>query len=149
VDSLYETFGNELFHKVFPDVWVLDNGTEFSDPAAIEKYGIRVFYCDPSSPFQKGSCENTHEHIRRVLPKGTSFDELDQEFFDFLFSNINAITRKKLNDHSAYDVFSSLYSADMNIEKLLHIRFIRPEKVELKPSLVKKFYQSHSAHTSL
>ncbi|MBR6835257.1 MAG: IS30 family transposase [Oscillospiraceae bacterium] len=149
VDSLYETFGNELFHKVFPDVWVLDNGTEFSDPAAIEKYGIRVFYCDPSSPFQKGSCENTHEHIRRVLPKGTSFDELDQEFFDFLFSNINAITRKKLNDHSAYDVFSSLYSADMNIEKLLHIRFINPEKVELKPSLVKKFYQSHSAHTPL
>lgn len=143
VDSLFDTFGYELFHKVFPGVWVLDNGSEFSDPEAIEKYGIRVFYCDPSAPYEKGTCENTHSLIRRVLPKGTSFDSLDQDFLNFLFSHINGLARKKLNDHSAYDVFSSLYSADLNIEELLHIRFINPEEVELKPSLIKKFYDSH------
>ena len=143
VDSLYETLGYELFHKVFPDVWVLDNGSEFSDPEAIEKYGIRVFYCNPSAPFEKGTCENTHSLIRRVLPTGSSFDFLDQEFLDLLFSHMNGLARKKLNDHSAYDVFSSLYSADLNIEELLHIRFINPEEVELKPSLLKKYYDSH------
>ena len=140
VDHLYESFGDELFHKVFPEVWLLDNGTEFSDPAAIEKYGIRVFYCDPSSPGQKGTCEVNHENIRRILPKGTSFDPFDQGFMDFMFSHINGLARKKLNEHSAFDAFSSLYAADLNIENMLHIRFIHPEKVELKPSLVKRYY---------
>ena len=142
VDNLYQKLGDEAFHKVFPDVWLLDNGSEFSNPAAIEKYGIRVFYCDPGSPFQKGACENTHEHIRRVLPKGTSFDDLDQGFFDFLFSNINAIARKKLNDHSAYDLFSSMYAADTDIVSKLNIQYIDPKLIELQPSLIKKYYAS-------
>ena len=142
VDNLYQKLGDEAFHKVFPDVWLLDNGSEFSNPAAIEKYGIRVFYCDPGSPFQKGACENTHEHIRRVLPIGTSFDDLDQGFFDFLFSNINAIARKKLNDHSAYDLFSSMYAADTDIVSKLNIQYIDPKLIELQPSLIKKYYAS-------
>ena len=33
VNQLYETLGFEMFHKVFPSVWLLDNGSEFSDPA--------------------------------------------------------------------------------------------------------------------
>ncbi len=144
VDGLYEKLGDAAFHKIFPDIWLLDNGSEFSNPSAIEKYGIRVFYCDPSCPYEKGSCENTHELIRRVLPKGTSFDELDQDFFDLLFSNMNAMVRKKLNDHSAYDLFSSLYAADLDISALLNIQYIDPEHVELKPTLVKKFYASKS-----
>ena len=146
VKSLYDSFRDELFHKLFPDVWVLDNGSEFSDPTQIEKYGIRVFYYYPSAPYQKGSCENTHSLIRRVLPKGTSFNDLDQGFFDLLFSNINGLTRKKkLNNHSAYDVFSSLYSADLDIEALLHIRYIDPKDVHLKPSLLRSYYESLSA----
>lgn len=48
VNQLYETLGFEMFHKVFPSVWLFDNGSEFSDPTEIEKYGIHVFYCDPS-----------------------------------------------------------------------------------------------------
>jgi len=37
-----------------------------------------VYYCNPSSPFQKPTVENNHEFIRRVLPKGSSFDDLTQ-----------------------------------------------------------------------
>lgn len=48
-------------------VWLLDNGSEFSNPSEIEKYGIHVFYCDPSAPYQKGCCEVTHKYVRRVL----------------------------------------------------------------------------------
>ena len=148
VDVLYETLGYEAFHKVIPPVWLLDNGTEFSNPREIEKYGIKVFYCEPGRPDQKGACENTHSHIRRVLPKGTAFDNFDQGFFDFLFSNINAITRKKLNDHSSYDVFSSMYGNDLDIEKIFHIRRIDPGTVELKPSLVKTYYDSHPSEST-
>lgn len=148
VDTLYETLGYEVFHKVMPHVWLLDNGTEFSNPMEIEKYGIRVFYCDPGRPDQKGACENTHSHIRRVLPKGTSFDNLDQGFFDFLFSNINAIARKKLNNHSAYDVFSSMYGDDLDIEKIFRIYWIDPKDVELNRSLVKTYYDSHPTESA-
>jgi IS30 family transposase len=52
-------------------------------PKAIEFdcNGIRrtnMFYCDSSAPNQKGSCEVNHEFIRRILPKGSSFDNLTQ-----------------------------------------------------------------------
>ena len=143
VNRLHEDFGDDLFRKVFPPVWLLDNGAEFSNPSEIEKFGVRVFYCDPSSPYQKGTCENTHTHIRRILPKGTSFDSLDQGFVNCMFSHINALVRKKLNNHSAFDVFSSLYSADLDIRLKLHISRVEPADVELKQSLVRKYYDSH------
>lgn len=134
VNQLYESLGYELFHKVFPSVWLLDNGSEFSDPAEIEKYGIRVFYCDPSSPYQKGCCEVTHEFVRRVLPKGTSFQGLEQDFIDFMFSHINSTYRKKLNDHSPFDAFSSVLGSGI-LEKHFNITRIDPQSVHLKPSL--------------
>lgn len=134
VNHLYESLGYELFHKVFPSVWLLDNGSEFSDPAEIEKYGIRVFYCDPSSPYQKGCCEVTHEYVRRVLPKGSSFQDLDQDFIDFMYSHINSTCRKKLNDHSPFDAFSSVLGDDV-LEKYFNITRIDPQSVHLKPSL--------------
>ena len=46
--------------------------------------------------------------IRRVLPKGTSFDELDQDDINLMMSNINSYNRKKLNNQSAHQLFSFL-----------------------------------------
>ena len=74
-NQLYELLGKEIFKKLFP-VILTDNGSEFSNPKAIEfaPDGTRrtsVFYCDPSAPYQKGSIEVNHELIRRILPKGT------------------------------------------------------------------------------
>ena len=128
-----------MFHKVFPSIWLLDNGSEFSNPMAIEKYGIKVFYCNPSSPYQKGFCENNHEHIRKVLPKGTSFDDLDQEFFDLLFSHINSLVRKKLNDQTPFDLFSLILKDNSILSSAFNIEKIAADKVELKPSLLQKY----------
>jgi len=36
----------------------------------------KISYCDPSSPYQKGSIEINHELVRRIFTKGSSFDEL-------------------------------------------------------------------------
>ena len=43
---------------------------------------------------QKGGIEVTHEFIRRVLPKGTPFDELHQSDIDLMVNHINSYTRK-------------------------------------------------------
>ena len=66
VNHLYESLGAELFQKVMPAVWLLDNGSEFSNPSEIEKFGVYVFYCDPGAPYQKPNCENTHSVFRRI-----------------------------------------------------------------------------------
>ena len=66
VNALYEQLGCDDFHKVFPPVWLLDSGSEFSHPKEIEKCGILVFCCDTSAPYQKGACENTYANLRRI-----------------------------------------------------------------------------------
>lgn len=96
-DDLYMKLQPDLFVQLCP-VLLGDNGSEFSNPKAIEydKQGNRrtsVFYCDPSSPYQKGAVENNHEFIRRILPKGTSFDTLTQEDINLMMHHINSYSR--------------------------------------------------------
>ena len=86
-NAMDKILGPELFEKLFP-VILTDNGSEFSNPRAIEYretaprgysyHRTNVFYCDAGSPYQKGAIEVNHELIRRILPKGTSFDHLTQ-----------------------------------------------------------------------
>ena len=78
-DSLRKLLGKDMFARLFP-VLLTDNGSEFSDPLQIETDSdsglqlCRLFYCDPRQSQQKGSCENNHEFIRRVIPKGKSMN---------------------------------------------------------------------------
>ena len=83
-DGLERLLGLEVFRSVFP-VLLTDNGTEFSNPGAIERsvdgdsVRTRVFYCDPYAAWQKPNLKNNHRNLRRILPKGESMDFLTQE----------------------------------------------------------------------
>ena len=137
-NALYDKMGRETFMKLFP-VILTDRGSEFTDPAAIEfdKDGNRrtyVFYCDPQRSSQKGSIEVTHEFIRRILPKGTSFKDLTQNQVDLMMSHINSYSRKKLNDRSAYQLFSFFYGKD-TLDNL-SIQSIDANEITLKPELL-------------
>ena len=131
----------DKFKELFPLI-LTDNGSEFSNPIEIEfdmKTGelrTQIFYCHPSSPFEKGSCEVNHELLRRILPKGTSFDNLTQEDINLIMSHINSYKRKKLNNESPHSVFSKLYGED-TINKLGIIE-IEPNEVSLSQKLIKK-----------
>ena len=74
--------------------------------------------------------------IRRVLPKGTSFDELVQDDIDLMMSHINSYNRKKLNNQSAHQLFSFLNSEEI-LEKL-SIKPIPANEINLTPLLLKK-----------
>jgi IS30 family transposase len=76
-----------------------------------------------------------HEQIRRVLPKGTPFFRLDQEKINLMMDNINSYKRKKLGNSTPYEIFEKMYGQE--IIKKLGINFIEPDKVILKPSLIK------------
>ena len=110
VNRLYELLGHEVFMALFP-VILTDRGSKFTDPFSIEfnadgKRRTHVFYCDPQRSDQKGGIEVTHEMIRRVLPKKTSFDDLIQDDVSLMMCHINSYKRKKLGNRSAYQLFS-------------------------------------------
>lgn len=140
-NHIQNIIGIDKFKELFP-VILTDNGSEFSNPTEIEfdmetgEQRTKIFYCHPSSPEEKGSCEVNHELIRRVLPKGTSFDNLKQEDINLLMSNINSYNRKKLNYKSPYFMFSSIYGKD-TLDKLSIVK-IEPNNVNLSQSLLKK-----------
>ena len=136
--------GGKMFNHLFP-VIVTDNGSEFSNPKMIEYrtypvegYGLRrtkIYYCDAGCPYQKGAIEVNHELIRRVLPKGTSFDNLTQKDVTRMMDHINSYKRKKLNDRSPYETFSFHYGEE--VLKLLGCTPVAAEDILLKPALLK------------
>ena len=138
-DHLYELLGFDNFTKLFP-ICLADNGTEFSDPFGIEvdSDGVirsRVFYCDPSSPGQKGACENNHEFIRRIIPKSTDLGQYAQSEIDLMMDHINSYGRPELGDKSPYEMFEFYYGKE--ILDLLGIHKIPANEIILKPELLK------------
>lgn len=139
-DQLYRLLGHDTFTSLF-QVILTDRGSEFTNPLAIEfnennERRTHVFYCNPQRSDQKGGCEVTHEMIRRVLPKGTSFDGLAQDDITLMMSHINSYNRKKLNNQSAHQLFSFLNSEEI-LEKL-NIKLIPANEINLTPLLLKK-----------
>ena len=105
IDMLYKELGREQFCKMF-QVILTDRGSEFTDPESIEfdENGNRrtyVFYCDPQRSDQKGSIEVTHEFIRRILPKKTSFKDLTQEKVHLMVNHTKTRTVEIRNQYNA------------------------------------------------
>ncbi|EDK34289.1 Predicted transposase [Clostridium kluyveri DSM 555] len=140
-NQLDSTLGKDLFSKLFP-VILTDNGSEFSNPKSIEYSNTfpllrtHVFYCDAGSPYQKGAIEVNYELIRRVLLKGTSFNQLKQDDINLMMNHINSYKRKKLNNRSPYETFSFYHGKEV-LHKL-GCAPVAPSDIMLKPALLKK-----------
>lgn len=139
-NDLQKILGIDKFKELFVII-LTDNGSEFSNPTEIEfdivngEQRTKIFYCHPSSPFEKGSCEVNHELLRRILPKGTSFDDLAQDDINLIMSHINSYKRKKLNNVSPYTMFSTIYGKD-SLDKL-GIQEIEPNQVSLSKNILR------------
>lgn len=138
-NDLYDRLGKKLYMKLFP-VLLADNGTEFSNPEAIE-YGpngeqrSRVFYCNPSAPHEKGACENNHEFIRRVIPKGEDIGQYSQEQINLMMNHINSYSRSELGNKPPYAMLSFYYGK--SVLKVFGFEAVKPNDIVLKPSLLK------------
>lgn len=138
-NRLYLELRSDIYMNIF-QVLLADNGSEFSNPSAIEfdKQGnrrSRMFYCDPSAPYQKGHCENNHEIIRRIIPKGIDLDQYSQKQIDLMMSHINSYARKNLGNKSPYDVFAFQYGE--KILKQFNLEKIPADEIILSPKLFK------------
>ena len=141
LNTICESIGIKRFQKLF-GVILTDRGSEFSNPSAIEvdsegRQRTKLFYCNANAPYEKPNCENNHEMIRRVIPKGTDLGKYSQEQIDLMMCHINSYARKNLGNKSPYDVFAFQYGEE--ILKLFNLKKIPPDEITLTSKLFKQF----------
>ena len=118
-----------------------DRGSEFTNPSALEtapdgRQRTKIFYCDPQASWQKPNVELNHQFIRRILPKGRSFDHLEQKDIYLMMDHINSYGREKLNYRSSAAAMSSLFGKE--VLELLNVRVIPANEIVLHQKLLKK-----------
>lgn len=103
LDMLEKAIRKPLFQRMFGLI-LTDNGTEFSDTAALERSALhgtaraKAYYCDVRQSQQKGSCERNHVELRKLLPKGrgVSFDDLEARDLAVAMGQMNSEPRPSL-----------------------------------------------------
>lgn len=83
-----------------------DRGSEFADwPDLQAELGARTRFCDPQSPWHKGSIENTNKRLRRWFCRDTDPETFNQDDLRRLCARLNTTPRKCLGYRTPADVF--------------------------------------------
>ena len=81
-----------------------DRGSELADyDRFCMATDMEVYFCDPSSPWQRGSNENTNGLLRQYFPKGTRLDVYSQEQLNEIAMELNTRPRKTLDYRTPLD----------------------------------------------
>jgi len=86
-----------------------DQGKEMSRHKELAaQTGVKVYFCDPHSPWQRGTCENTNGLLRQYFPKGTDLSVHSQDDLDGIADSLNARPRARHGFNSPLAVFAHL-----------------------------------------
>ena len=88
-----------------------DQGVEMARHREITvETGLPVYFCDPASPWQRGSNENTNGLLRQYFPKSTSLAKYTAEDLDFAAAELNGRPRKTLGWRTPAEALAALLS---------------------------------------
>lgn len=106
LSQLFRGLPKELAKSV-----TFDNGTEFAQHYRLNQLGLKTYFCDVRSPWQKGGIENAIGRLRRALPRKTDLSKLTKQDIEQVARLYNHTPRKCLGYQTPASVF---------INQLLH-----------------------------
>jgi transposase, IS30 family len=92
-----------------------DQGSEMTNHARISiATHLDIYFCDPASPWQRGSNENTNGLLRQYFPKGTDLSGYHPDYLEFVSAQMNARPRKTLGWDTPAEALERLLSEPSN-----------------------------------
>ncbi len=88
-----------------------DQGKEMSNHVQIAAAtDLEIYFCDPHSPWQRGSNENTNGLLRQYFPKGTDLSGYTADYLEFVAAKLNTRPRKTLDWRNPAEALDELLS---------------------------------------
>jgi IS30 family transposase len=88
-----------------------DQGIEMAHHGRIaQATGLEIYFCDPASPWQRGTNENTNGLLRQYFPKGTDLSFWGPGYLDFVAAELNGRPRETLNWRTPAEALHKLLS---------------------------------------
>ena len=104
-----------------------DQGSEMSEHRRFSvETGVEVYFCDPRSPWQRGSNENTNGLLRQYFPKGKSLEGISQEALDDVARKLNGRPRETLGFATPAEKLAELIEASTTSTRALTRFGLRP-----------------------
>ncbi len=92
-----------------------DQGVEMAQHAQLRiDTGLEIYFCDPQSPWQRGSNENTNGLLRQYFPKGTDLSRHGTEELSAVAHALNTRPRKTLGWRTPAEALDQLLKQDIN-----------------------------------
>jgi IS30 family transposase len=91
-----------------------DQGAEMAQHARLRiDTGLDIYFCDPQSPWQRGSNENTNGLLRQYFPKGTDLSQYGVDELSAVAHALNSRPRKTLGWRTPAEALDGLLKSDM------------------------------------